>query len=100
MVDALVLEKSDRSEIWNSYTRVPDWFEEAFCTMKVGRKVDNCSSFAGVSTVGVPRVGAGGADGVVGVLELHPASRTTAARDRLRNNGVGEMDTLDYLGEK
>lgn len=99
IVEAVVLEKSDRSEIWNSYTRVPAVFDDAFCTVKVGRNVASCSSLTGEVTVGAPSVSAGGGGGVVGLLDpLHPASNTAAVTHSDREMGVGKECTFELFG--
>jgi len=73
----------------------------AFCTVNVGRSVDNCSSLIGDSTVGAPRVGAGvGAGGVVGELELQLDTTTRAANHAARGMKPVDIVTEDYSGEK
>jgi hypothetical protein len=101
MVDAVVAEKSDRSEIWNSYTRVPVRFADAFCTVNVGRSVDNCASFTGETTVGAPSVRVGvGAGGVVGVLELQLDNTTRALSDTARKRRAVGFVTPELFGWK
>jgi hypothetical protein len=51
----------------------------AFCTVRVGRSVDNCSRMAGESNLGAVSVAAGGVVGCVGAVGLLPPQAVAMA---------------------